>query len=117
MNLIDRAPAIISELIGASTRVGCLTNSERAEFLQLAASTIESYRAQFTLSDEQTSYEAAPGSAVHIFNEAARLIDQLNDAEVNEALLEAAETIKACQTLLDLKREFEGKPGRAGVPR
>ncbi len=98
--------AFVSELIRAANETERLTKPERARLLERAAATLREYRRAINYS-ETPANAGGPGDAASEWTEMARLIPMFSAAEVANALLDAAEAIKAARVLLEIKEDIE----------
>lgn len=104
--MTESTQRFIAELIQAGNEVEKLTALERADLLRRAAVTIRDYRDQIKFS-EPPENASEPGDIVFDLNEMARTIDTISAADVSEALLDSADTIRAELILLDAKGEID----------
>lgn len=103
--MIDSVAPFITELIRAANETDRLTKPERIRLLQRCAATIRDYRHQINYS-ETPANDGGPNDVAHEWSEMARLIDLFSAEEISKTLLEAAATIKAARTLLEIKHEI-----------
>ena len=112
--MIDRIHNFIFELLRAANDVGPLTSRERVRLLQRASVTIRVLRDEIKYSESPVNDSGSPKDIVYYLNEAANLVDQFSDAEMEETIVEAIGVIQAAQILLEEKWKIEGANRAAG---
>jgi acyl-CoA reductase-like NAD-dependent aldehyde dehydrogenase len=98
----------ISELIRAANEIDKLSKLEQASLLRRAASTIRDYRELINRCNSPEN-DRGQGDIVHTLNVMAETIEFARPAAVAAAFLEAAQTIKTGQILLDAKRAHSSR--------
>jgi hypothetical protein len=106
MEIPNYASGFVSELIRAGNETEQLGTTECARLLQRAACTIRDYRDEIDALDAM-AFNGTPDDIVYCLERMADRVEEFAVHEIAEALLEAAEAVKAGRILVEAKQAME----------